>query len=109
MPRQSRPQRTTKPTGTGRAWLALTVAEFVDSDLDDLVRRLLQRADAGALTNRPQQTMAWHESFAALQEAVAVVAGEFVMQGILVEFPLLRLKRRIGCEAYTGHGLAMAA
>lgn len=86
-----------------RAWLAIPEAELADRDPDDLIRHLVAEGNKRGLDATPQQRASWRETIAAIQRALQEVRGDVAIEGVLIEFPLQRLRRRIDVIVLRGN------
>ena len=78
-----------------KAYFASTVEEFRERDLDDLVGILATRVSSEHSGNEAQQIKAWRSQIKILRRAFSIVGRETHRWGLLLEYPLLRLGRRI--------------
>lgn len=74
------------------AWWSGTGSELAEADPDQVVGTLSQRLLEAHSLNHATQLMAWHRQIALLRAAMADLPGNW---RVLLEYPLLRLGRRI--------------
>lgn len=74
------------------AWWSGTGLELAQADPEQIVGVLSRRLVAAHMVNHAQQLQAWRRQIALLRDAVAVLPGAW---RVLLEYPLLRLGRRI--------------
>ena len=74
------------------AWWSGTAAELVAADPEGLVGLLSQRLVKAHMVNHASQILAWRRQIALLCDALAELPGAW---RVLLEYPLLRLGRRI--------------
>lgn len=82
-------------TRESRAWLACEVDYFVESPAQDLLFQLVDRCTDAFPTLRKQLKESWRESLQQLQDGLRTAPLRNSLTGVLLEFPLLRLHRRI--------------
>lgn len=74
------------------AWWSGTAAELVEADPEQLVGALSQRLVHAHMVNHATQLLAWRRQIALLRDALIGLPGTW---RVLLEYPLLRLGRRI--------------
>ncbi|HSU06531.1 MAG TPA: DNA/RNA helicase domain-containing protein [Acetobacteraceae bacterium] len=85
-----------------RAWWTGTAAELIASAPEMIVQRLALRLVETHPLNRDTQVRAWREQIAMLRTALDGLPGT---SRVLLEYPLLRLGRRIDAVILTGHAI----
>ena len=78
-----------------KAFFASTVGRFLESSPDDLLGALATRVSTQHSGDETQQIKAWRSQIAILRHAFLGIRGPSLGWGILVEYPMLRLGRRI--------------
>lgn len=88
------------------AYARYSLGEFVSADVPDVIASLHVRyADDGFVTQYTQQTKAWAQFIPLLQHELSELAKEFPAisnWGILIEYPLYRLRKRIDAVILAG-------
>lgn len=78
-----------------KAFVASTVEEFLESHPDNLTGALATRVSTEHSGVEVQQIRAWRRQIAILRQVLSSVGEQSCGWGILLEYPLLRLGRRI--------------
>ncbi|MDE2006137.1 MAG: DUF2075 domain-containing protein [Rhodospirillales bacterium] len=84
------------------AWHAATLAAFRAADPETIVARLALRQAESHPLNREEQLRAWRRGIALLRAALAEAPGEW---SVLLEYPLLRLGKRIDAVILTDRAI----
>lgn len=85
----------TRSSSSTKAFFASTVEGFLESDPDVLVGALATRVSREHSGNETQQIKAWRSQIKILCQVLSVVGKKADGWGILLEYPLPRLGRRI--------------
>lgn len=78
-----------------KAFFGSTVERFLASDPDHVIGFLATRVSIEHTGDESQQIEAWRSQIRILRQALAVTRQDSLKWGILLEYPLLRLGRRI--------------
>jgi len=84
------------------AWWSGSVAEFLRCPAAEIVGQLATRLVKSHSLNQPQQERAWQRDVALLKDALAAVPSEW---RVLLEYPMLRLGRRIDAVLLTDRAI----
>ena len=85
----------TQSTSSTKAFFASTVEGFLERNPNDLIGDLATRVSIGYSGNEFQQIKAWHSQIKILRQVFSSIGRRALGWGILLEYPLLRLGRRI--------------
>jgi hypothetical protein len=93
-------------TAGPRAWWSGNAAELIASDPDAIIDRLSVSQVQNHPANRETQLQAWRQQINLLQTALATCPPSW---RVLIEYPLLRLGRRIDAIILTGRAIFVLA